>query len=136
MQNLMQTVRSFKGDKDNVILHICDYIRQNYAERLSLELLSERFFLNPSYLSTLFCQKTGRTISAFIRGVRIEKAKQLLTSTNMGIEEIALAVGYADYRHFTHLFKSQLRQTPTYFRMTQKSGRTIAPAPLEGEHGA
>ena len=120
MGQLVDFVHRNSGKSHDIVVEICSYIEENYRSRLSLEAISRRFFLNPSYLSTLFAQKTNSTITAYIRSVRIEKAKEMLLSTQLGIGEIARQVGYTNYRNFTETFRSEVRQTPTYFRRSQQ----------------
>ena len=92
------------------------YISKNYGENLSLNSLSEIFHINASYLSYLFCKKTDVSLTNYIRNVRLENAKRLLTSSEYSIAEIAQIVGYKEYRHFSTIFKKEVGKTPKEFR--------------------
>jgi len=61
------------------------YISSHPERELSLGILSERFRINPSYLSRLFHLETGMLITDFIMNVRLELAKRLLMETDMKI---------------------------------------------------
>lgn len=67
----------------SLIDRIQQYVQQNYASDLSLETISKLFSYSPGYLSRLFKQETGGNLSTFIQQVRIERAKELIVSTNL-----------------------------------------------------
>jgi len=101
--------------------HICidktkDYIIQNLEQDLSLLLLAEKVFLNPSYLSILFKKKVGCNISDFIKAERLKKACQLLVESRMKINEIARLVGYPNATYFGKFFKQETGMTPLEYR--------------------
>ncbi len=90
---------------NEIILFVQQYIETHLAEDLSLTSLSEKTYLNPSYLSRLYHQTTGHKLSAFIETTRINKAKELLENPNEKVYEIAKKVGYDAATSFTRLFK-------------------------------
>ncbi len=92
------------------------YIRQHYQEDISLNSLSEHFYLHPNYLSMLFKDKTGSTFIKYLTEVRIEKAKQLLQNTDYNIMEVSTMIGYRNPRYFSRLFKSYTGMRPGEFR--------------------
>jgi len=65
-------------------------------------------FLSPGYLSAVFKEETGVTLNRFIREVRMEKAKELLETTNMKISGIAKEVGFSNNSYFCRSFREQL----------------------------
>lgn len=72
--------------------------------------------LAPNYLSTLFKKETGETISDYTQKLRLEKAKNLLRTTNLNLNEIAAQVGYSDPKHFSKLFKKTFGIRPQDYR--------------------
>lgn len=92
------------------------YIAGHLGEPFRLEDISEAIDLSPSYLSNLFRKETGETISEYTQRLRLEKAKTLLRSTGMNINEIASAVGYADAKHFSKLFRKVIGAKPQDYR--------------------
>ena len=62
-------------------------------------------FRSPEYLSNLFAKETGMTFSNYLKKVRIEKAKELILTTDMKIYEVACSVGYPDQKYFSKVFK-------------------------------
>ena len=92
------------------------YIEENYNQDVNLDSLSRLVFLNPIYLSSMFKQETGISITDYIIEVRLKKAKELLADTPMFIGEIASAVGYKDTRYFSKLFLKHVGIKPTEYR--------------------
>lgn len=97
------------------------YIHANYAEKLTLELLSEQFNYSKSYIIRLFKQYTGKTPLEYINRYRISLAQLKLTENSKDILEIASEVGMENIGHFINLFRRYTGQTPGKWRkLTQK----------------
>ncbi|WP_313152632.1 response regulator transcription factor [Lacrimispora sp.] len=80
-------------------------MEESYGMRLGLDVFSEKFRLTPEYISNLFGKETGMTFSNYLKKIRIEKAKELILTTDMKIYEIACSVGYPDQKYFSKVFK-------------------------------
>ncbi len=93
-----------------------EIIQEEFSSELTLTFLAERLFVNPNYLSSLFKSETGKTFSQYLTQIRIEKAKELLRSTNLKIYQICDQVGYMDQAHFSRVFKSLEGLNPYDFR--------------------
>jgi two-component system response regulator YesN len=94
-----------------------EYLAQHYQdELLSLEGVSEIVHLNSSYFSALFKKSVGQGFAEYVLDLRIKKAKELLSETNLGIAQIALQVGYHDPKHFTKIFKKTCQIKPIEYR--------------------
>ena len=91
-------------------------IENEYQTDLSLELLAERVYLSPSYLSHLFKKQKGISINKFMTLHRMEKAKELLITTNRKIIDIGQDVGYSNFSYFSSLFKNHFGRTPSQLR--------------------
>ena len=107
-------------EDEDVITAVRQYIRENYLSDLSAAETARRFYLNASYLSTLFKEKTGMNMGAYIEGLRMEKAKELLQSTQWPVTEVATRCGYSDSGYFTKVFKRYAGATPRQFREQEK----------------
>ena len=89
------------------------YIYHHYKEKdLGAETLSAMVFLSPGYLSAVFKEETGMTLNRFIREVRMNKAKELLETTNMKISQIAKEVGFSNNSYFCRSFREFFGDTP------------------------
>lgn len=92
------------------------HIALHFQEPLTLEQLSALSGLNPQYLSTLYRQETGQTITQHIKTLRVIAAQSLLRDTQLSVEQIAHQVGYEDFRYFSRVFQKATGKTPSGYR--------------------
>ncbi len=96
---------------------IITFIEQNYDRKIKLEDIASHIHLNPSYISILFKEQMGISISDYILNYRLSVAKKLLiNSKESSINDIALQVGFFDAAHFTKTFKMHYSITPKDYR--------------------
>ena len=110
----MQTVVSSR------LSDILDYINTNYASDLSLSSVAEKFYLNSSYLSRLFKEKTGLSFTAYLNKYRLINAIKMLSSTDKSITDIALSNGFNSSNSFCKTFKATLGKSPLKYRKSLK----------------
>ncbi|GMK48623.1 putative two-component sensor response regulator [Paenibacillus glycanilyticus] len=107
--------------KNRTFNQILQYVTDHFREELSLQGLSEQFFMNPSYISQLFKKEVGETFVGYISQLRIAHACKLLDEEeHYSIHEIAEKIGYNDYFYFARLFKKMTGKTPTQYRGERK----------------
>lgn len=100
-----------------VIEQIRNLVDKEYNRSLDLKYIAGKVGFNPSYISKLFSQDTGETITDYINRVRMDKAKQfLLDHPSLKVYEIAHLVGYHDKVYFQKLFKKTVGATPLEYR--------------------
>jgi two-component system response regulator YesN len=92
------------------------YIYENYDRELSIDILAEKVYMAPSYLSHVFKKETGQNISKFIKSLRMEKAKQMLEDTHEKIVNISARVGYPNVSYFCKSFREYYGVSPQKFR--------------------
>uniref|UniRef100_UPI002FE002E6 response regulator transcription factor n=1 Tax=Muricomes intestini TaxID=1796634 RepID=UPI002FE002E6 len=92
------------------------YINQHYGEKIVLEDIADIVGLNPVYFSVLFKKETGINFSAYLVNVRLEKAKEMLCSTNETIAAVGESVGYRDSRYFSQIFTKTVGVKPVLYR--------------------
>ena len=92
------------------------YIKEHYDQPLSLDLLAEKAFRTPHYLSSIFIQEKGIGINKYIKNIRMEKARELLKNTNMKISDICERVGYGSVSYFCRSFRNEYGVTPEQYR--------------------
>ena len=100
---------------DTRMIEIMNYVQANYID-ITLDDLAEKFFLSKPYLSKYIKEKSGMTFGDLVKKIRMKKAKALLKSSNMTVENIAMSVGYQNVEHFNRLFKKAYDMTPMQFR--------------------
>ncbi|KRF10266.1 hypothetical protein ASG89_01670 [Paenibacillus sp. Soil766] len=93
------------------------YIREQYTNSaLSLELVADVVGLSPGYLGKLFKGNTQMSFNEYVNKIRLDKAKELLSSTNEPASRICELVGIYNVTYFSTLFKKNYGMTPSQFR--------------------
>lgn len=93
-----------------------EYLDENYHSKISLDMLAERFYVNKFYLTRIFKEQFGESITGYLLQVRITQAKQRLRFTDKSIEEIAHECGMHDANYFSRMFKKVEGVAPGEFR--------------------
>ncbi|WP_083613367.1 response regulator [Paenibacillus sp. P46E] len=91
-------------------------VQEGYAHELSIARIAEEVYLTPNYISLIFKKETGETLTDFITRIRIDKAKELLHSTDLKVMEIAERVGYDNPHYFSTVFKKIVGKHPLKYR--------------------
>ncbi len=92
------------------------YIAQHYAGQVTLTDVAAHVGLSPAYFSGLFRRATGVSFKDYLTHVRIEESKRLLSSTDMGIVDIAMAMGFSDQSYFSKVFRRHTGLSPKQYR--------------------
>lgn len=98
-----------------VISEALDYIDRNYHRKLSLEMMSKRYFINSAYFSQLFKSVTNENFSVYLTRKRIEKSKELLAMKSLKVHQVAEMVGYQDEKYFSQIFKRYTGLPPSEY---------------------
>jgi two-component system, response regulator YesN len=105
-----------KKSNNGAINMVIKYINENYNEEsLSIASISNHIYLSPTYLCSLFKEKTDKTLNQYITEVRIEKSKELLLNKNYKISDISTMIGFRDQGYFTKLFRKVTGMTPSKY---------------------
>ncbi|MCC0651784.1 MULTISPECIES: AraC family ligand binding domain-containing protein [unclassified Clostridioides] len=111
-----EPVLQSNSEKINTEIQIvCDYLENNYAERIALDELSYLAKMNKYSLLRNFTKLKGITPYRYLENIRVNKAKKLLEN---GIEPIdaAIQTGFVDQSHFTNFFKNFIGLTPKQYQ--------------------
>jgi two-component system response regulator YesN len=102
------------------------YIHEHYAdEQLSLQQVCNHIYMSMSYFSALFKPHTGETFIEYVTRFRLDKAKEMLATSQLKTYELAAKVGYGDPQYFSVIFKRHTGMTPKEFRAAHKSGLSL-----------
>ena len=94
-------------------------IEDSYCQPdFSIYVLADRFHVSVAYISSLSKKELNQNFSDYLWTLRMEKAKELLKTTDMPIDEISVAVGYLNTSSFRRKFKQETGLTPSQFRRT------------------
>jgi AraC-like DNA-binding protein len=98
-----------------------EFIQDHIDTNLSLKELSKDLEINPSYLSREFSKYfEDLSFGEYIRKQRIEKAKELILSSNYSLTEIAYLTGFSDQSHFTRIFKKHTGKNPSAYKKSSR----------------
>lgn len=120
---LMQTQRMKPEEKKNAdrIRVIINYIHQHYQEDITLQSLSSRFYISPSYLCREFKKHTNSTIVQYTNVTRVMNAQRKLMETDKNITQISQETGFSNLTHFNRIFKSVTGLTPSGYRKNHQN---------------
>ena len=92
------------------------FLDAHFTDKITLDELSEQFFINKYYLTRIFKETYGSTISHYVLTKRITRAKQLIRFSGMTMDEIAAAVGMNDANYFSRAFRKVEGISPTEYQ--------------------
>ena len=99
---------------------IMDYIRENYAQEITLRQLAQHVSMSESYLSSVFRKETGKTLVNYLEEYRIAQAVRLMAHGNRTLTCVAGMVGYANINYFSRVFKKVRGESPGRFMRRKK----------------
>ena len=114
--NSQSTKNNLKKEFGKVLNHI----HTNLHEPLSVKYLANLCHLNSDYFSRIFKENFGMRPIKYIQSKRVERAQQLLLTTNYSLKQIAEKVGLENPSYFTRIFKYHTGNTPRNFRREQQ----------------
>lgn len=98
------------------LVEIKNYLDEHYTEKIVLDNLADRFFINKFYLSKIFKETYGTTINNYVIERRITRAKQLLRFTSKTIDEVSIEVGMDSANYFSRAFHKVEGISPSEYR--------------------
>ncbi|WP_421383964.1 response regulator transcription factor [Bacillus salacetis] len=118
-KELVNLLSQAKYQKEkNSMQRIEEYLQKNYQEDITLQEIADRFYLSREYISRKFKQDYDATITDYLTGIRMEKAKKLLGNPYLKIYEVAYGVGYQNEKYFSKVFKKVEGITPNDYRQS------------------
>ncbi|WP_144941439.1 response regulator [Paenibacillus sp. 32O-W] len=114
---MMNKLRSKKNLKVNLkINQAIELINQRFTALLSLEDIAQAVGLTPAYFSSAFREAVGMSFVQYVTHLRMSRAQELLKDSSLKTYEVAEAVGYYNYPHFSRAFKKHSGLSPDQFR--------------------
>lgn len=102
-----------------------NYIQKHFKERLTLQMVASRVYMNAQYFSRVFKRETGVTFTEYVNRLKIQYACKLLETTNYPAYRISSECGFTDPSYFNRVFYAQMEMTPKKYkkiaRMTQEN---------------
>lgn len=97
------------------------FIQKHYAEKITLGMLAEEFHLSEKYISWYFKEHFSISFMQYVSHLRMTRAKDLLTTTELSVTEVALSCGYPSVNLFIRSFKEAYQVTPLQYRKKTNS---------------
>lgn len=119
MNDLM--IKENMPEKNDVVEAAKKYMSKNLNKNITLNDISEQFFINPYYFSQLFKKRTGESYLNYLTGLRIKRAQKLLESTDLKVYEICEMIGYTNINHFNKVFERMVGVKPREYKESLKS---------------
>lgn len=115
-QSLYSNSTDEKNSSTLLIKKACDIIKESYNRDIPICGIADILGISRSYFTSRFSSEQKISPLRYLIQIRISKAKELLSTTDNSICEIACAVGYHDVFYFSRLFKKEEHITPTQYR--------------------
>lgn len=109
------------GYPRNNINEVAEYIQRNCHEKISLDDLSERFFISKCYLSRRFKEATNFTVNEYLTVQRLKKARKLLETTGYSMTQVSEETGFESVSYFEKVFKKHMGLTPLKYRKLRQT---------------
>lgn len=119
-ESLIRRENAPDDNQELVVRTVLSYIDEHYAERINRDELAESLHYSPSYFSTLFHRISGVTLTEHITDVRMNKAMELLSCSELPVSEVTKRVGYDSESLFYRVFRGYFGANPREVRMKDK----------------
>ena len=117
--------RPVPARRDRNLRAALDLIHQHYSEPLRFEQVARVAGFAPNYFSGLFREREGMPFERYVTALRIERAKQLLTSSTLSAARVGELSGFSSPQYFSKVFHRALGMTPLEYRQNPGKHRTI-----------
>jgi two-component system response regulator YesN len=117
LYNISEIIDKYRDISDkHIIMQIKNYISKNYTAEIKLETIACELGISKYYLSRLFKEKVGISLSEYKHHFRISRARKLLETTNLKVYEVAMQVGYMNEYYFSTTFKRIVGLPPVEYK--------------------
>lgn len=109
--------------KNSIVFQAIEFIHQHYREDITVHFIASNLNISNSYLSQIFKKELGISIIKYIITYRIQKAKELIASSDELVCHVAARVGFFEVKHFSKTFKKVTGLSPMqYKKQNMKAG--------------
>ena len=112
---------------------IIEYVHTNVTREISRDSIAKQFNITPQYVSILFKKNTGFSFKEYLTVERLKYAVELLTETNLTIDEIAWKCGYKHVSHFIKVFRNNYHKPPGMYRRGILKNSKTSPGSLSSQ---
>lgn len=101
------------------------FVNENYSNKITLTEIADREEVNVYYLSREIKKHLGMSFQEYLNMVRLNKAKELLLTTDLRGLDISIECGFSDYKYFSHLIKERYGCSPIEFRKRLRNDKEL-----------
>lgn len=116
---IMHEAKARSEASDTRMLEVAAYINEHYSEDISLDDISERFYISKNSLCARFRDAMSCSVMQYLGFVRLSRAKELLATTTKKMDEISDLCGYSSPNYFSLIFKKSVGISPSEYRKTK-----------------
>lgn len=116
----MESENTTRASKDTAFTNFLSILEENFRRNEGVEFYAEKLFMTSRNLNQITRSTVQQSVSELIETRKLLEAKNLLTSTDKTISEIAYEIGYNEKSYFSRVFKKKSGQTPSEFREEMK----------------
>ena len=120
LQNALSPNATTQSDIPPLVLKIIDFLHVHYAETLTLQSISNVFFVSKATLLYNFKKYTNCSPIDFLLNIRLTKAKEWLSKSELSVNEIAERCGFSSANYFGLIFKQKEGISPLHYRKNQR----------------
>ena len=118
-----------------LLQQVRQYLHEQYAQKLTLDVLSARYNISKYHLQRSFQHYFGQSPGEYLTQLRLTRAKELLRATDLPVSEIAYRVGMENTSYFIYTFRTHEGATPRQYRKSWATFDEAAPACKKQERG-
>ena len=111
-----ESLKSIKESRFAQIEFGIEYLQRNEEQSLSIDEIAKACFVSPAYFRRLFKEYAGISPSQYRAERRIERARELLTHTDLAVEAVGELLGYSDPSYFCRIFKKMTGESPSQYK--------------------
>jgi two-component system, response regulator YesN len=119
VEELYSMVRQFAPQEEYgpIVREVSRYILENIDGKLTTQDIATALFINRTYMSEVFREKSGMTVSEYLTGMKMVRAKRILGEAKIKMVNVAEQLGYSDVNHFSRQFKKHVGVSPSEFKI-------------------
>ena len=112
--------RYIKNKNIEMVKSGISYIKKHFYEQPSVDDIANHAGYSKYYFCRCFKEITGYTVNSYINSVKIEHAKELLTTHNQSVSEVSEICGFSDISYFTKIFKKYTGVLPSKLKIKRE----------------
>ncbi len=124
LEQVLARQRKSVSDAQQFTLKAMAYMHTHYMEAISRSDIAAYVGLSERHLARCFRKETGLTLIAYLNRYRVKQAKRLLEMGDMGVTDVAMAVGFSSGGYFSRVFRQEIGVSPLAYQQGERGSAT------------